>query len=208
MASQQKGERGGRAPHLLSSYTLRRAHTFSFPPLQCCVHLPPPYATKPYRRPCSPDTLPCILTSHLQVPTFSGVSPSFGPMSGGTNITVHGTHLGIGASRAVIIGTNFCRIHRYRAIVSYFLPTPITDLYHWYSILHLYSINDTTIECATGKSEHPIKTFQVLVKIDGRQILTKAQDSLSGSFSYMADPLIKAIFPTTATFRFVEFKVT
>ncbi|XP_062401569.1 LOW QUALITY PROTEIN: plexin-A1b [Sardina pilchardus] len=45
-------------------------------------------------------------------PYFTRVSPSFGPVSGGTRITIHGIHLNAGSAVAVKIGLNPCNFER------------------------------------------------------------------------------------------------
>lgn len=111
----------------------------------------------------------------MQVPVFSGITPCFGPMSGGTNITLRGVNLDIGSSREIRIGNSWCEI---------------------------YSVSNTTIECTTNKSEVMDETFPLELKIDETNVPVKPLEGLCGNFSYKMDPLIDEIFPTTATFRF------
>ncbi|XP_059353725.1 plexin-A1b [Carassius carassius] len=45
-------------------------------------------------------------------PFFSRVQPSYGPISGGTRITIHGSHLNSGSAVSIKIGLNSCRFQR------------------------------------------------------------------------------------------------
>lgn len=48
----------------------------------------------------------------FQSPYFTRVHPSTGPLSGGTRITIDGSHLNAGSAVAVKIGLNSCRFER------------------------------------------------------------------------------------------------
>uniref|UniRef100_A0A671L0S1 Plexin-A1-like n=1 Tax=Sinocyclocheilus anshuiensis TaxID=1608454 RepID=A0A671L0S1_9TELE len=45
-------------------------------------------------------------------PYFTRVQPSYGPISGGTRITIHGSHLNSGSAVSIKIGLNTCRFER------------------------------------------------------------------------------------------------
>ncbi|RXN32550.1 plexin-A1 isoform X2 [Labeo rohita] len=45
-------------------------------------------------------------------PYFTRVLPSYGPISGGTRITIHGSHLNSGSAVSIKIGLNTCRFER------------------------------------------------------------------------------------------------
>lgn len=45
-------------------------------------------------------------------PYFTRVVPSYGPISGGTRITIHGSHLNAGSGVSIKIGLNTCRFER------------------------------------------------------------------------------------------------
>ncbi|CAM4619434.1 unnamed protein product [Leuciscus chuanchicus] len=45
-------------------------------------------------------------------PYFTRVLPSYGPISGGTRITIHGSHLNAGSAVSIKIGLNTCRFQR------------------------------------------------------------------------------------------------
>jgi len=48
----------------------------------------------------------------VQSPYFTRVQPSYGPISGGTRITIHGSHLNSGSAVSIKIGLNPCRFER------------------------------------------------------------------------------------------------
>ncbi|KAK2888766.1 hypothetical protein Q8A67_014141 [Cirrhinus molitorella] len=48
-------------------------------------------------------------------PYFTRVLPSYGPISGGTRITIHGSHLNSGSAVSIKIGLNTCRFERRNA---------------------------------------------------------------------------------------------
>uniref|UniRef100_A0A672N9B4 Plexin-A1 n=1 Tax=Sinocyclocheilus grahami TaxID=75366 RepID=A0A672N9B4_SINGR len=54
-----------------------------------------------YRHVCDPGS-----------PYFTRVQPSYGPISGGTRITIHGSHLNSGSAVSIKIGLNTCRFER------------------------------------------------------------------------------------------------
>lgn len=55
---------------------------------------------------------PRLTTSPFQSPYFSRVQPSTGPLSGGTRITIEGSHLNAGSAVFVKIGLHSCRFER------------------------------------------------------------------------------------------------
>ena len=49
----------------------------------------------------------------LQIPSINDppATPNRGPQSGGTNITIRGSYLGIGSSHNVTVASHECKIH-------------------------------------------------------------------------------------------------
>uniref|UniRef100_A0A671L341 Plexin-A1 n=1 Tax=Sinocyclocheilus anshuiensis TaxID=1608454 RepID=A0A671L341_9TELE len=60
-----------------------------------------------YRHVCDLRLLLCSRS-----PYFTRVQPSYGPISGGTRITIHGSHLNSGSAVSIKIGLNTCRFER------------------------------------------------------------------------------------------------
>lgn len=55
---------------------------------------------------------PPLTSFSLQSPYFTRVQPSTGPLSGGTRITIEGSHLNAGSAVLVKIGLHSCRFER------------------------------------------------------------------------------------------------
>lgn len=51
-----------------------------------------------------------LLCQTTQAPALRGVVPSYGPQSGGTNITIQGTDIGTGSSHEAYVGDEECTI--------------------------------------------------------------------------------------------------
>ncbi|KAH9381671.1 hypothetical protein HPB48_000356 [Haemaphysalis longicornis] len=110
-----------------------------------------------------------------EVATFTGVQPSYGPMAGGTNITLHGANLNIGSQQVVKVGENLCYIFR---------------------------IERTSLECSTSAvaMDNVDQELSVALYIDEVQVPFISADNLGSKFSYKPNPVIESIFPDTATF--------
>ncbi|XP_077539383.1 hepatocyte growth factor receptor-like isoform X2 [Haemaphysalis longicornis] len=110
-----------------------------------------------------------------EVATFTGVQPSYGPMAGGTNITLHGANLNIGSQQVVKVGENMCDIFR---------------------------IERTSLECSTSAvaMDNVDQELSVALYIDEVQVPFISADNLGSKFSYKPNPVIESIFPDTATF--------
>lgn len=50
----------------------------------------------------------CFSASFAQTPTVAGLSPSRGPESGGTKVTIMGENLGAGSTVTVLFGNQTC----------------------------------------------------------------------------------------------------
>lgn len=110
-----------------------------------------------------------------EVATFTGVQPSYGPMAGGTNITLYGANLNIGSQQVVTIGGNVCYISR---------------------------VERTSLECSTSAVavDNVDQELPVALNIDGVQVPFISADNLGSKFTYKPNPVIESIFPDTATF--------
>ncbi|KAH9519878.1 hypothetical protein Btru_071123 [Bulinus truncatus] len=110
-----------------------------------------------------------------QTPSIQGFSPTRGPQSGGTNLTITGKNLGIGSTRQVSVSDhNTCQV---------------------------VSVNSTTLHCLTGPwsssirqkrqsvADRALNKSPVTVKIDDETLITQK------SFFYMPDPVVKSISP-------------
>lgn len=62
---------------------------------------------------CAPERESPLIIIFLQTPTFYRVSPSRGPLSGGTWIGIEGSHLNAGSDVAVSIGGRPCSFSWY-----------------------------------------------------------------------------------------------
>lgn len=67
---------------------------------------------------CLPSSQGCIVTScvgrslSVQEPSITDISPDYGPMFGGTTVTLTGTHLNSGVRRDVFIAEKKCLVQR------------------------------------------------------------------------------------------------
>uniref|UniRef100_A0A8C1WN19 Plexin-A1 n=1 Tax=Cyprinus carpio TaxID=7962 RepID=A0A8C1WN19_CYPCA len=61
---------------------------------------------------CVRDCLPDYRAVSPKSPHFTRVLPSYGPISGGTRITIQGSHLNSGSAVSIKIGLNTCRFER------------------------------------------------------------------------------------------------
>ncbi|KAH7948540.1 hypothetical protein HPB52_024104 [Rhipicephalus sanguineus] len=111
-----------------------------------------------------------------EVATFTGLQPNYGPVSGGTNVTLHGANLDIGSQQNVTIGESPCRIYR---IERKFLQCTTT--------------------AAPAESVH--KDMQVSLAIDGVEVPFVQDGDSSSLFTYRPDPEINDISPKAATFK-------
>ncbi|XP_037578446.1 hepatocyte growth factor receptor-like isoform X1 [Dermacentor silvarum] len=111
-----------------------------------------------------------------EVATFTGLLPTYGPVAGGTNITVYGANLNIGSQQSVMIGESPCNINR---------------------------IERTMLHCTTSavSLENVHKDMQVTVAIDDVEVPFVPADNLSSLFTYKPNPEINDISPKTATFN-------
>ncbi|KAK8780627.1 hypothetical protein V5799_018033 [Amblyomma americanum] len=126
---------------------------------------------------CFEDDLrvPCTFFLFLQVASLSGVLPKYGPIAGGTNITLRGVNLDIGSERVVTVGGRKCRIHK---------------------------VYETLLECSTSAvaADQIHQEMQVTVAIDGVSIPYTSNDSLGTTFTYMPNPVIENISPRRANY--------
>lgn len=111
-----------------------------------------------------------------EVATFTGVSPSFGPVAGGTNVTLYGVNLDIGSQQTVVIGGG--------------------------SACHINKVDRTFLECSTsaGPEDAMNQDLQVTLVIDDADVPFISADNLGSLFTYKPDPVIDDIVPKTATF--------
>ncbi|KAL1426126.1 hypothetical protein MTO96_018507 [Rhipicephalus appendiculatus] len=111
-----------------------------------------------------------------EVATFTGLQPNYGPVSGGTNITLHGVNLDIGSQQTVTIGESPCMI---------------------------YSTDRKSLNCTTtaAPAESVHKDMQVALAIDGFEVPFVQDGDSSSLFTYRPDPEINDISPKTATFK-------
>lgn len=61
-------------------------------------------------------SISCLFPTHLlflslQMPSVTGLSPSRGPESGGTKVTIMGENLGAGSSVSVLFGNQTCEFY-------------------------------------------------------------------------------------------------
>ncbi|XP_077487862.1 hepatocyte growth factor receptor-like isoform X3 [Amblyomma americanum] len=111
-----------------------------------------------------------------EVATFTGLEPSFGPLAGGTNVTLYGDNLDIGSQQTVIIGAE--------------------------SVCHIIKVNRTSLECSTsaGPKDAVNQELVVALGIDSADVPFLSADNLGSTFTYKPDPVIDSISPNTATF--------
>ncbi|KAK8780923.1 hypothetical protein V5799_017734 [Amblyomma americanum] len=116
-------------------------------------------------------TLPSAF--EYKVATLSGVVPDYGPVAGGTNVTLLGVNLDIGSQRAVMIGGTTCKI---------------------------YKFNQTTVQCSTSAApaDQEDSELRVALAIDGVTIPFISESGLGFTFRFMPNPFIGSIAPMTA----------
>ncbi|KAH7936638.1 hypothetical protein HPB49_001882 [Dermacentor silvarum] len=111
----------------------------------------------------------------ISVVSFSGVAPNYGPIAGGTNVSLSGVNLDVGLQQVVKIGRSTCRIRR---------------------------VENKFLHCSTSTASR-VKTYQkmqVTLAIDGAEVPFTTADSLRPTFTYMPNPVIDNIYPRNATF--------
>lgn len=110
-----------------------------------------------------------------EVATLTGVQPSYGPIAGGTNMTLHGANLDIGSQQAVTIGESTC---------------------------HVFKVNRKSLECSTSAvaADKVDQELTVALAIDDTPVPFVSADNLGSKFTYKPNPVIESIFPDTATF--------
>lgn len=106
---------------------------------------------------------------------IADISPTYGPVSGGTTLTITGDELDTGASRSVTIGPHPC---------------------------HISSVTSDKIECitenVTGSAEER-GPFDVTLEVDGYEVPRVSASNTT--FTYRPDPVIVSIHPKTAPYR-------
>ncbi|XP_075553638.1 hepatocyte growth factor receptor-like [Dermacentor variabilis] len=109
------------------------------------------------------------------VVSFSEVAPNYGPIAGGTNVTLSGVNLDVGLQHVVKIGRSPCRIRR---------------------------VENKFLHCSTSTGSRAIlyRKMKVTLAIDGVEVPFTTEDSLHPTFTYMSDPVIDDIYPRKATF--------
>ncbi|XP_053379553.1 plexin-2-like isoform X2 [Mercenaria mercenaria] len=105
---------------------------------------------------------------HL-VPVVTSIEPAFGPMSGGTPVSINGRHLNIGRKTTVRIGPKEC------VLTTRNLPNQL-----------ICKTKDMILYETTP--------FKVVVEIDGAKVL----GNMSSKYSYYEDPFIRKIHPLTS----------
>lgn len=116
------------------------------------------------------------LTFSYQIPSLSSFLPTFGPVSGGTQLTIVGTDLDIGSTHEVLVAQQKCLIERISA----------TEIVCLTSALNLNSEHHPEHRLPPG-----VGTLgPVNVSIDGAML--GISDTV---FSYKDDPLITGLFP-------------
>ncbi|KAH8021341.1 hypothetical protein HPB51_015331 [Rhipicephalus microplus] len=109
-----------------------------------------------------------------EVVSFTAVAPNYGPVAGGTNVSLNGVNLDIGLERVVKIGRSLCRIRR---------------------------VENKFLHCSTGSvSPRSLQKMQVRLFIDGTEVPFSTADSRRPTFTYMPNPVIEHISPSNATF--------
>nr|XP_054922639.1 hepatocyte growth factor receptor-like [Dermacentor andersoni] len=109
------------------------------------------------------------------VVSFSEVTPNYGPIAGGTNVSLRGVNLDVGSQQVVKIGSNTCQIRR---------------------------LENKFLHCSTSNVSRAIlyRKMKVTLAIDGAEVPFTTADSLHPTFMYMRNPVIKDIYPRKATF--------
>lgn len=105
---------------------------------------------------------------------LTGILPSYGPVTGGTNLTLLGTNLDIGSKRLVTIGGSVCAISR---VDSAFL--------------------DCTTSAVAADQAH--REMRVSLTIDGAGVPFVPAENFTSTFTYKPEPTIYDIEPKAAT---------
>ncbi|XP_049272533.1 hepatocyte growth factor receptor [Rhipicephalus sanguineus] len=109
-----------------------------------------------------------------KVVSFDGVAPTYGPVAGGTNISLSGVNLDIGLEQVVKIGRSLCGIRR---------------------------VENKFLHCSTSSvSPRSLQKMQVRLVIDGAEVPFTTSDGRRPTFTYMPNPVIDNISPSNATF--------
>ncbi|XP_075751675.1 hepatocyte growth factor receptor isoform X2 [Rhipicephalus microplus] len=109
-----------------------------------------------------------------KVVSFTAVAPNYGPVAGGTNVSLNGVNLDIGLEHVVKIGRTLCRIRR---------------------------VENKFLHCSTSSvSPRLLQKMQVRLFIDGAEVPFSTADSRRPTFTYMPNPVIEHISPSNATF--------
>ncbi|XP_072145057.1 hepatocyte growth factor receptor-like [Dermacentor andersoni] len=109
------------------------------------------------------------------VVSFSEVAPNYGPIAGGTNVSLSGANLDVGLQHVVKIGRSLCLIRR---------------------------VENKFLHCSTSTVSRAIlyRKMKVTLAIDGAEVPFTTADSLHPTFMYMPNPVIDDIYPRKATF--------
>ncbi|KAL1436600.1 hypothetical protein MTO96_049503 [Rhipicephalus appendiculatus] len=109
-----------------------------------------------------------------KVVSFNAVAPNYGPVAGGTNISLSGVNLDIGLEQVVKIGRSLCRIRR---------------------------VENKFLHCSTSSvSPRSLQKMQVRLVIDGAEVPFTTADSRRPTFTYKPNPVINNVSPSNATF--------
>ncbi|XP_053379571.1 uncharacterized protein LOC123527872 isoform X2 [Mercenaria mercenaria] len=114
------------------------------------------------------DTTECGYPEINMVPVVTSIEPAFGPMSGGTSVSVNGRHLNIGRKATVRIGPKEC-------------------------VLTTRNLRQITCKTKDMFLNEPTP-LEVVVEIDGARVL----GNMSLKYNYSEDPFIKKIHPLTS----------
>eukprot|EP00069_Balaena_mysticetus_P019213 bmy_02475T0 len=124
-------------------------------------------------------------------PIIKSISPSYGPKTGGTLLTLTGKHLNSGNSRHISIGGKTCTLksqdglicipNKSRKDCSSFVQRSIF-------LIFLFSVSDSILECYTPAQSTPTE-FPIKLKID-------LANREMNSFIYREDPIVYEIHPT------------
>ncbi|XP_062617696.1 hepatocyte growth factor receptor-like [Saccostrea cucullata] len=119
---------------------------------------------------------------HYQVPVITGISPTLGPVSGGTSLTISGDNLDIGSDLRVSIGEAECRVQsKHRSSIVCLTGRGVVSSTVTYKTSALESLYPSLITAA-----------HVSVQIDG------SHTNSSQMFAYVNDSTISSIQPKTS----------
>ncbi|XP_077488496.1 hepatocyte growth factor receptor-like isoform X2 [Amblyomma americanum] len=137
------------------------------------LHLPPNstgsegYFTLIYRPP------PASYIPRTKAARITGLVPRWGPVAGGTSLTLHGMNLNSGSRRIVTVGDSACSINR---------------------------VGNAFLDCTTSAMtrDHEHKEMRVALRIDGVNVPVVGTENFTSTFTYKPDPLIYDIAPMEA----------